>query len=118
MAILVLHKVTLGAGAAAKTYYCLLNPTTYTSIDAVVGISKVTEDSEKNSVKSDVAELIGAGVLFRIVCYGKSSDGKRRSFNILCTREKIGTALDGLEGKTIHGVTVGAGRIKRTATFY
>jgi len=120
MAILELHKLTLGGsvdGGATKVYYCLLRPETYTSIGSIVGITKVTDEAELNNAKTSVAELIGAGVAFRLQVDGKIG-GRRRSFNLLCARDRIGTAMDGLKGKTVNSVVVGAARVKRRASFY
>jgi hypothetical protein len=116
--ILKLHKVTVTGASPddAKVYYCSLRPGTYTSISSIVGITEAT-DTEQNNVRSDVAELIRAGVLFRMVCSGGTATA-RKSFNLLVTKDKIATAMDAIKGKSINGTTVGAGRVKRTATFY
>lgn len=120
MAILELHKINVGGGGGVtgSNYYCMLNPNTYTSIASIVGIAKVTDEAEKNNPTYTVAELIRAGIVQRMICSGKATGNKPRSFNLLVARDKLSSALDGIKGKTINGVTVGAGRIKRTATFY
>jgi hypothetical protein len=118
VAILTTHKVTVaGADAnSAKVYYCKLRPGTYTSIETLVGIGEASDTEENNAITS-VSELIRAGVLFRMVTSGGTL-GNKKSFNILVTRDKISTAMDGIKGKTINGVIVKAGRIKRRASFY
>lgn len=115
--ILVLHKVSVaGSGSAdAKVFYCLLNPNTYVSIGTIVGISKAS-DTEQNNTRSDVGELIKAGIVFRLNLATKTTP--KRYFHILCTRDKLGTALDGLVGKTINGKTVGAAKGRAKASFY
>lgn len=95
----------------------MLNPNTYTSIDSVVGVSKVTSEAEMSEPNTRVSELIGAGIVFRVTASGKSGTNYR-SYSFLVARDKIGTALDAVKGKTINGVSLSAGKIKRKATFY
>lgn len=115
--IVKLHKVTVGGtvDGGGKFYYCLLNPKTYTGIGSTVGITLASEE-EQNSVRASVAELLRAGIVFRLNVTSRTTP--KRYFNILCTRDKVNTALDGLAGKTVNGVVVGAARAKRTANFY
>jgi hypothetical protein len=117
--VLAKHKLTLtgSVDGGGKTYYFLARPGTYASIGSTVGITLVTEQSEMNNPNTSVAELLGSGLAFRILCHGKSG-GAMKYFNVLCSRDKIGTALDGVINKTINGVTLLAAKGKRRASFF
>lgn len=115
--ILKLHKVSLSGSVdgGGKTFYCLLNPKTYTGIGSIVGITLVTDEAEMNNPRNSVADLIHAGIVFRLLLASKTSP--KKYFYILCTRDKIAAALDGLVGKTVNNVVVGTAKGKTAATF-
>ncbi len=115
--ILVMHEIAAKVSPTVTAkFYCLLNPDTYTDIGSIVGITKVTDESLLNNTTNSVAELIRSGVVFRLNVVTKGKP--KRYFYILCARDKIGTALDGVVGKSIKGKVLGAAKGKAKAYFY
>lgn len=114
----VLHKVTISAD---EEYYFLTRPETYTGdIGTQTGVSKAS-DTEQDRPPIPIGNLVTNGKLFRVVVSYKSGT-RNRTAKLLCARNKIGTILDGLEGKTYTGNNGSSGqitsvRIAQKATF-
>lgn len=115
--ILVMHEiVTKISPTVTSKFYCFLNPNTYADIGSIVGITKVTDETLLNSTTNSIAELIHSGVLFRLNVVTKGKP--KKYFHILCARDKLGTALDGVVGKNVNGKVVGAAKGKAKASFH
>lgn len=87
-----------------------------TEIATLMGVS-VAPQNEQNKPTYRVEELTGKGILIRVVIsYGTGDD--RDEARLLCMRNKIETALDGLIGKNFNGAPITSARIPRKAVFY
>lgn len=116
-AILQLYRATLGTGATAKEYFFLGRPGTFTGdVATACGVAKAAE-SEQDEPAISVSALLGKGLLFRIVA-SYTEGGKRKTVRLLCTKTKLGTILDDLDGKSFSGGTLTAVRFPRRSTFY
>lgn len=117
-AILQMYAAALGANSGAPgTYYFMQAPLSYAgTLDTVTGISAAS-DAEKDMPQYKVEALLAKGILFRVVVNYEVA-GKRKSSRILVTRDKLGTALDGLIGKSFRQGEIKSARIPRKATFY
>lgn len=113
-----LHRITLSAD---EEYYFLSRPETYASdIGTQTGIS-LAKETEQDNVETDVDKLVRKGKLFRVTVSYKAGT-KRRTAKLLCAKNKLGTVLDGLNGKTYTGNNGSSGvitsvRIAQKATF-
>lgn len=103
-----LMKATIGT----KNYFFLSKAETYAGLSATVGV-EAAADTDNDEPRTKVEELQNKGIVFRVNCY--LANGKVRQ--VLVTRDKLATALDGLIGKTIAGSTVRAAGIARKARF-
>lgn len=115
---LVLHKATVAPG---EVYYFLARPETYTGdISTATGVEKAGTN-EQDRPPTAVAALVSNGKLFRLI--GSYTTGtKKRTVKFLCTKGKLSTAFDSLNGKTYTGGlgsgTLSAIRISQKATFF
>lgn len=116
-AILELYRATLGTAPDVKEYFFLGRPGTFSGdVATACGIAKAAA-SEQDQPPISVAALLGKGLLFRVVA-SYTAGGKRRSVRLLCTKTKLGTILDDLDGKAYNGGTLTAVRFPRRSTFY
>lgn len=105
---------TVTVGGTAQKYYFLGTAENYAGgIAAAVGVA-VSLDADKSKPVTPVENLQGAGYLFRITC--NLNDNRRRE--VLCTRDKLATALDDLPGLTIDGALIDTAIISRKAVFF
>lgn len=117
-AILKKYRATVGATGSEREYFFLQSPTGYGgAVDTATGITEAT-DTEQDEPETSVAALLKSGKLFRVnIRYTGGATGFRTA-KILVTREKLGTALDTLIGKTFRGGTIVKASIPRKAQFF
>jgi hypothetical protein len=116
-AILELYRATVGDGVDSKEYFFLGRPGTFSGdVATACGIVKATA-TEQDQPAISVAALLGKGLLFRIIA-SYTAAGKRKTVRLLCTKTKLGTILDTLDGKSFNGGTLSAVRFPRRSTFY
>lgn len=112
--ILKLFRATISAD---EQYFFLQAPNSYQgSLDTVTGISEATE-TEQDRADTPVDRLLKVGVLFRVAIQYTSGTG-RKTARLLVTRPKLGTALDGLIGKSFRGGEITKARIPRKAQYF
>lgn len=122
MAKMTLHVATIGAttgGAAPDAgtkYFFLQDPATYTGLTTETGVDAATA-AQLDAPRYKVGELLARGILVRVTASVKTGT-VTRTRQILVTRDKVVTALEGLKGKAIAGGTISSARIKRRMSFY
>lgn len=96
-------RIILGASGDEKEYYFFQNPTSYAgSLNTITGVRPAT-DTEQDEPEISVAALLKSGKAFRVnIRYTGGATGYK-SAKILVARDKVGTALDSLIGKTFRG---------------
>lgn len=111
------YRATVGAAGSEREYFFLQSATGYGgSVDTVTGITAAT-DTEQDEPETSVASLLKSGKLFRVnIRYTGGSTGFKTA-KILVTRQKLGTALDDLVGKTFRGGQIVRASIPRKATY-
>lgn len=96
--------------SAGGAQFLVKLPSTYDSINTLVGLTSAPDNSTALSVK-DVKFLYANGLATKIRITRKVGT-RYLSTNILCDLEKLPSALAGLEGKQFGaGTTAGAGEI-------
>lgn len=110
-------KVSVGASPAIKTYYFRTKAGLYDgTIATVTGVSKVSE-AEEDEPTIDVGTLLQKGILIRVK--GRQTVGtKKRTVNLVCARDKIGTILDALEGTPYNGREIESASFPVRRTYY
>jgi hypothetical protein len=88
-----LHKVTIDG----KNYAYYANTVLYAKVGAVVGVT-VAKDSDTLETSFNLASELRAGRVVKIKC----SDVDGNKFTLLCTGEKLITALGTLRKQTIN----------------
>lgn len=118
VAILKKYRATTGAAGSEREYFFLQNPTSYGgAVDTATGITAAA-DTEQDEPETSVASLLKSGKLFRVnIRYTGGATGFKTA-KILVTREKLGTALDTLVGKSFRGGTIVRASIPRKAQFF
>jgi hypothetical protein len=107
-------KVTVGSGTTAQSFYFRGRATSYnTAISTETGVS-AAPTAEQNKALTPVSELVSKGVLIRLA----ASTGLNKQVKLLCARDKIGTAIDSLEGKTVNSLLIKSVRIPQRATYF
>lgn len=115
--ILKKFRATVGATGSEQQYYFLQNPTSYGgAVDTITGIAAAT-DTEQDEPETSVASLLKSGKLFRVNIRYQIGTSAAKTAKILVTRDKLGTALDGLIDKTFRGGTIVKASIPRKATY-
>lgn len=109
-------KVTAGT-APAKTYYFRTKAGLYDgTIATVTGVSKATE-AEEDEPTINLGTLLQKGILIRVK--GRQTVGtKKRTVNLVCARDKIGTILDALEGTPYNGREIESASFPVRRTYY
>lgn len=110
-------KVSTGASPALRTYYFRTKAGLYDgTIASVTGVSKASE-SEEDEPTVSIGVLLQKGILLRVK--GRQTvNGKKRTVNLVCAREKAGTILDGLEGTPYNGREIESASFPVRRTFY
>ncbi len=119
MALFTTLKVTTGTAPNQATYWFLGKDDVYEGdIATETGVSEAPA-LEQNRATTEVEELLGAGVLIRLVAtIGTVGANDNQQVRLLCSREKLGTAIDSLFGKSIRNKSVLSVRVPRKATFF
>lgn len=119
MALFKTLKTTVGTAPNQTTYYFRGRDDVYEDdIATETGVEEAPA-GEQNRARVEVEELLGAGVLIRLVAtIGLVGDDETDQVKLLCRRDKLGTAIDNLFGKTIRGKSVLSVRVPRKATFF
>jgi hypothetical protein len=119
--ILTLHKATATVGTTTDSYFFLARPSIYSGdIATQTGVSEATNE-EKDEPRYPISELLAKGILTRLVTYAVSGTGttaRRKTHRLLVVKSKIGTALDGLRGKSIDGAVVDSVGFPRKRTLF
>lgn len=100
MAGVVRDTYTFGYGGA--TYAVKLPQGYYSSINTKVGFTKASDSAVKGKFVLSVREAVKFGALVKIGILYKKGTRLQRS-EILCTADKMQTALQELEGDTYRG---------------
>lgn len=107
------------ADTPAQTYYFrAIKESMPEEVATILGVSEAPEN-EQNRPRTKVEELVGKGILIRLVAStGLAGSDDRDQVKLLCGRAKLATALDSLIGETIREQLVYSVRIPQKATFY
>jgi hypothetical protein len=107
-------KATVTIGGTEQTAYFSGNANVYgAAVAAAVGVM-VAPMAEQSRPRTSVQELQGAGWLIRLTATLANNKGRE----ILCSRDKLTTALDELIGKGCDGSTINSVRVARKAVYY
>jgi hypothetical protein len=120
-AFLTLHKATVTRGTETDNYFFLARPDIYTGdVATQTGVSEAAP-AEKDEPRYSVAELLGKGILKRVVTNASSGSGatlRRKTHRMLVTTAKSLTVLDGLKGKSIGGAVVDSVGVPRRKSLH
>jgi hypothetical protein len=118
MALFKTLKVSTG-GATPVTYWFKGRDDVYEgSVATETGVTEAPT-TEQNRAATSVEELLGAGVVIRLVAtIGTVGGDDNSQVRLLCSRDKLGTAIDNLFGATIRGKSVLSVRVPRRATYF
>lgn len=110
-------KVSAGVSPALRTYYFRTKAGLYDgTISTVTGITKATE-AEEDEPTVNIGVLLQKGILIRVK--GRQTvGGKKRTVNLVCARDKVGTILDGLEGTPYNGREIESASFPVRRTYY
>lgn len=118
VAILKKFRATVGGAGSEREYFFLQNPTSYGgAVDTVTGIRAAT-DTEQDEPETSVGSLLKSGKVFRVNIRYTGGPTGFKTAKILVTREKLGTALDELVGKTFKGGQIVKASIPRKAQYF
>lgn len=114
--ILKSYKVTVGAGTATPSaYHFLQAPLSYEgSLDTVTGVVE-TPQAEQDMPLYKVSELLAKNIVIRMVVRYEVA-GKRKTSRILVAKDKMGTALDDLIGKSFRLGQISKAYVPRKAS--
>lgn len=97
---LVAHVV--GSGASA---IILELPDNYSGVASLVGVQKLTGDPPDGATGTDIADALHNGLIAKIrISY--LENGKRKTGNLICSIDKLKSAIKALRGKTFGGHTI------------
>lgn len=117
MAIFETVKVSTGVSPALRTYYFRTKQGLYDgTIATVTGVSKASE-SEEDEPTVSIGVLLQKGILVRVKGR-QTASGKKRTVNLVCAREKVGTILDALEKTPYNGREIESASFPVRRTFY
>lgn len=120
-AFLKLHKAVVTRGTETDNYFFLARPDIYTGdVATQTGISEAA-NAEKDEPRYSVAELLGKGILKRVVTNASSGTGatlRRKTHRLLVVTAKSLTILDALVGKSIGGAVVDSVNVPRRKSLH
>lgn len=107
------HTITIGVAPNEKKYFCLQNDS-YDAIATDVGVAQ-SDAGDLDEPTIDIKDLLQKGIVVRLAIT-ISTVGMKQTRRILCTREKINTAIAALIGKQYGWGTIVSARVpvKRT----
>ena len=110
-------KVSLGPTATPKSYLFKSKKGLYDgTIATITGVSKASE-AEEDEPTYDIGQLLQKGILVRVK--GRQMvNGKQRTVNLVCSREKVATILEALEGTPYNGREIESASFPVRRTFY
>lgn len=118
MAIFTTLKVVT-TDSTPKTYYFRGKSDIYTGAVATSTGVTIAPPAEANSPLTKVEELVGKGVLIRLMAStGQLGSSDRKEVKLVCLKSQISTAFTSLEGENIRGNSILSVRVPQKATFY